>query len=85
MASVFGTPSHGSGGAAGGERAGIRAGTLVPDLKIGRGDYCSKEDRDTQHRGTYGVEGRHSLSWKKKRVCRHVRVSAGGGGQERAG
>lgn len=46
-------------------RAGIRAGTLVLDLKIGRGDYCSKEDRDTQHRGTYGVEGRHSLSWKK--------------------
>lgn len=44
-------------------RAGIRAGTL--DLKIGPGDYCSKEDRDTQHRRTYGVEGRRSLSWKK--------------------
>lgn len=46
-------------------RAGTRAGTLVLDLKIARGDYCSKEDRDTQHQGTYGVEGRHSLSWKE--------------------
>lgn len=48
------------------ERAGIQAGTRVLDLKIGPGDYCSKEDRDTQHQGTYGVEGRHSQNQK---VC----------------
>lgn len=62
MASVFGTPNHGSGGAARAGGAGIRAGTLVRDLKIGLSDYCSKEDRHGQYQRTYGVEGRHSLS-----------------------
>lgn len=51
-------------------KAGIRSGTLVLDLKIGRGDYCGKEDRDTQHGGTYGVEGTQSVSWRKSvSVC----------------
>lgn len=63
MASVFGTPSHGSGGAAGGEGwdSGRDSGAGFKNS-----DCCSsREDRDTQHQGTYGVEGRHSLSWKE--------------------
>lgn len=39
----------------------LRCWSAVAGLKIGLGDYCDREDRDTQHQGPCETEVRHSV------------------------
>lgn len=52
----------------------LRCWSAVAGLKIGLGDYCDREDRDTQHQGPCGTEVRHSVR-DRDRVKESVSVS----------